>query len=147
MKKSSTLQLEEFFITKLNVEYIEGSKNKTEDSTTYNLTMDYDVARHADNSNLFKLDFKVNNKPKRGQAGLAVNAELSGFFSFPEGTEEDEMQYLARVNGCSMLYSLLRGQIAMVSGSFPGGKLNMPAIVIQDQIRKIEEKKQKLLHG
>lgn len=147
MQKSSPLQLEEFFITKLNVEYVEGTQKASEDSTVYNLTMDYDVARHVDADNLFRLDFKARNKPKRGQTGLSVSAEISGFFSFPEGTNEDEMQYLARVNGCSILYSLLRGQIAMISGSFPGGKLNMPAVVMQDQIQKIEEKKHKRLEG
>jgi preprotein translocase subunit SecB len=143
--KSSSLHLEEFFITKLNVEYIQGKNDDLETPTTYNLSMDYDVAVREDDERFFKLDLKVKTKPKRGQTGLSVVANLSGFFSFPEGAEEDEMQYLIRVNGCSMLYSLLRGQIAMVSGSFPGGKVNLPAIVMQDQINQIEAKKQKSL--
>ncbi|MEA2011592.1 MAG: hypothetical protein U9O87_00690, partial [Verrucomicrobiota bacterium] len=130
---------------KLNAEYIQGKDEESEKATTYNLSMDYDLAQRVDEKRFFKLDFRVKTKPKRGSSGLSVNAELSGFFSFPEGTEEDEMQYIIRVNGCSMLYSLLRGQIAMISGSFPGGKVNLPSMVMQDQIKGIEDKKAKQL--
>ncbi|MEA2013417.1 MAG: hypothetical protein U9O87_10145, partial [Verrucomicrobiota bacterium] len=97
--KSSSLHLEEFFTTKLNAEYIQGKDEESEKATTYNLSMDYDLAQRVDEKRFFKLDFRVKTKPKRGSSGLSVNAELSGFFSFPEGTEEDEMQYIIRVNG------------------------------------------------
>lgn len=55
------------------------------------------------------------------------------------------MQYFVRINGCTMLYSLLRGQVAMITGSFPDGKFNLPAIVMHDEIMKIEKKKDKKL--
>lgn len=139
---SSRLQLNEFFITKLDIEYVQGSE-ESNDSTEYNLSMDYDVSQHVEDEHYFKLEFMVKIKPKRGDAGLSVIAGITGLFSFPEGVEESEMQYLVRVNGCTILYGLLRGQVAMISGSFPCGKVTIPAIVMQDKIKQIEEKKNK----
>jgi len=46
------------------------------------------------------------------------------------------MQYLIRINGCTILYSLLRGQVAMLTGSFPHGKFNIPTVVMHDIIKK-----------
>ncbi len=141
--KTSSLQLEEFLITKLNIEHIEATnKNDTE---KFNIKLDYDVAMHADNDNLFRLDFRVKIKPKKGDSGKSIDAELLGFFSFPPNTELDDMQYLVRINGCTMLYSLLRGQVAMITGSFPDGKFNLPSILMHDKIMQIEKKKEKKL--
>lgn len=145
MKKiRSSLRLDEFFITKLNIEHIIGNTEK--ESSIFNIKFDYDVAAHKDNNNLFRLDFKVKIKPKKGDSGNIIDAKIFGYFSFPPNTDNDEMQYLVRVNGCSMLYSLLRGQIAMITGSFPEGKFNLPTIVMHDKIMQIEEKKRKKIN-
>jgi hypothetical protein len=143
MEKSSSLRLEEFFLTKLNMKYISGDGNPADAIAPYNFSMDYDVARRVDDNRFFKLDFKIKAKPKKGVSGLSIDAELFGVFSFPEGTGENEMQYLVRVNGCAILYGLLRGQVAMLSGSFPCGKFNMPTIVMRDRIAAIEKKRQR----
>ncbi len=139
--KTSTLQLEEFLIIKLNIEHIEAT-NKI-DSEKFNIKLDYDVAIHADNDKLFRLDFRVKIKPKKGDSGKSIDAELLGFFSFPPNTDESDMQYFVRINGCTMLYSLLRGQVAMITGSFPDGKFNLPSILMHDKIMKIEKSKSK----
>lgn len=138
--KTSSMHLDEFLITKLNVEHIFGETgNKLR---KFNIKFDYDVATHKDNDNLFRLNFRVKVKPKKGDSGKVIDAAILGFFSFPPNTDNNDMQYLVRVNGSSMLYSLLRGQIAMITGSFPEGKFNLPAIVMKDKIRQIEKRKE-----
>ena len=140
-KISSPLQLDEFFIIKLNAKYVEGKFEKTHNK--FNIYFDYQVGINKKNNNLFSLKFIFKIKPEKGKSGIKIDAELDGYFSFPPDTDNDDMQYLIRVNGCSILYSLLRGQISMITGSFPEGKFNLPTIVFQDEIMKIEKRKEK----
>ncbi len=142
--KRSSLQLNEFFITKMNVEwkYVLGNP-KLPDRQNYNVGLDYNVAQHNERKEHFRLEFKVKLTPIDNESGYLLESTIIGFFSFNNETSDDEMQLLIRVNGCSMLYSLLRGQVAMVTGSFPSGKFNLPTVVISDWIERIENSKKK----
>ncbi|MCK5852284.1 hypothetical protein KAH27_04565 [bacterium] len=135
--KSSPLYLDEFFLTKLNIKHV-GSFEMSEETNEQNyiIKIDYDVARRVNQKNMFRLDFRVIIKPPKSSSGISIDSEMSGFFSFPLKTPEDDMQYLIRINGCAILYSLLRGQVAMITGSFPNGKVNIPTVVMQNMIKK-----------
>jgi hypothetical protein len=50
------------------------------------------------------------------------------------------MQYLIRVNGGTILYGILRGEIAAFTGSFPGGKFNLPTVNMMEIVKDCEEK-------
>jgi preprotein translocase subunit SecB len=142
--KRSSLQLNEFFITKMNVEWKYVLENpKLPDRQNYNVGLDYNVAQHNERKEHFRLEFKVKLTPIDNESGYLLESTIIGFFSFNNETSDDEMQLLIRVNGCSMLYSLLRGQVAMVTGSFPSGKFNLPTVVISDWIERIENSKKK----
>lgn len=147
--KKSTIQLSKFFITRLNIERIKG-KDKEPSGETINLGFDFDIASHAERKNQFKLEFKVMANPDDGFRGIKLEAQIDGFFYFPEGMNNDEMQYLVALNGSSILYGLLRGQLALITGSFPDGKFMLPAVVMDDVIsgivkRKYEEQQKKVL--
>ena len=135
--KSSPLYLDEFFLTKLNIKHV-GSFEKSEEITEqkYIVKVNYDVARNVNKKNMFRLDFRIIIKPPKSSSGISIDSEMLGFFSFPPKTPEEDMQYLIRINGCAILYSLLRGQVAMVTGTFPNGKVNIPTVVMQDMIKK-----------
>lgn len=139
--KSSRLHLDEFFIIRLNLAWVTAESAETSEEYPSDLGIDYELSRHDDDPQLFRLVLRVDSVVKKGYTGLNVESEIAGFFSFPEDTAEDEMQYLVRVNGASMLYGILRGQIAMVSGSFPGGKVNLPAVVMQEILPEIDRAK------
>lgn len=140
-KKNSPVQLNEYFFTKLNVEYLNrNTKNKT---NNVSINFDYEVGINKDHKELFFLDFKVRIKPKKDESGIKIDANIEGYFSFPLNTNNDDMQYLVRINGCSILYGLLRGQVAMITGTFPEGKINLPTIVFRDEIINIEKRKKK----
>ena len=73
--------------------------------------------------------------------GIAFEAEIVGFFTFPEGTESTRIEQLVRLNGCTVLYGVLRGLIANTTGSFPGGKFILPTFMMQDVVAEVEKKR------
>lgn len=138
-KKISSMQLEEFFLTHLDISWRRG--NVSEEGLGGQPGIDYEIARNSDDQHIFRLALHVALTPPEDEGGLSVRCNILGFFSFPEETEEDDMQYLARVNGATMLYGILRGQVAMATGSFPSGKANLPPVVMQDILPQIDREK------
>lgn len=137
--KSSSLQLDGFFLTHLNLRWVEGGEDGNMQDCPHDLDIDYRLARHKEKAHMFRLTLSVELCVKKGRTGLDIDSEIAGFFTFPPETEEEEMQYLVRVNGATILYGILRGQVAMASGSFPGGKFLLPAVVMQDVLPQIDE--------
>jgi len=139
--QSSSLRLEEFLLTKLSLDWQVG-RCDCEETCPYSVDVDYFLARKEDDDRSFRLQLRVVLRVADDCTGLNIDSVIDGFFSFPEGTSEEDMQYLVRVNGATILYGILRGQVAMISGSFPTGKLNLPAIVMHDVLPEIDRGKQ-----
>lgn len=141
------LQLEEFFIARLHVDWRFGSpETEGVPQLRSNLGFDYDVLSNADDPLLHALELKVIVEPEPDHAegmGYAIEAHIIGFFRFEEGTPEEEMQYLVRVNGGTILYGILRGQLAAFTGSFPNGKYMLPSVYMQDVVKDVEERKKR----
>ncbi|MEX2381721.1 MAG: hypothetical protein WD490_05010 [Opitutales bacterium] len=70
-----------------------------------------------------------------------LDFRIQGVFRFDEGLEEQKMQYLVRVNGGTILYGILRGMLATMTGAFPEGRINLPTIMMQDVVRRVEERR------
>lgn len=131
--------LEEFFMTRVNCAW-----HDPKESTTVEVghTFDYDVHRSRERKNLFRLVFRfglVSLTPV--PMGYELDSEIIGYFSFPEDTPEKNMQELIRYNGCTILYGILRGQIAGITGSFPHDKLVLPTVMMENVVREIETRK------
>ena len=135
-------QLEEFFLTTLNLDWQTG-ECECDGECPYSVDLDYNLARNEENERLFRLQLRVVLQVADNCTGLKADAVIDGFFSFPEKAEEDTMQYLVRINGATILYGILRGQIAMVSGSFPTDKVNLPPVVMQDVLPEIDQAREK----
>lgn len=131
------LQLEDFFLTKMSVVWHPPAKETTVSSE---FRFGYDVRRHKDDKRRFRLDFTLQAIPKEKEpiVGYEIESHISGLFAFSEGTSEEEMQQLIRVNGGTVLYGVLRGHIATVTGCFPGGKFTLPTVMMQDVVQDIE---------
>lgn len=134
---SLKLQLEEFFLTRLQVAWHSPPKSQQVDSE---LSFGYDVARHKSDSNRFRLTLTVRTSPKEKapSAGYEMECQIVGLFAFVPDVPEAEMQMLIRINGCTILYGILRGQIASVTGSFVGGKFNLPTVMMDEVVQKLE---------
>jgi hypothetical protein len=67
-----------------------------------------------------------------------LDFRMLGFFWFPPEVPDDRIPYLIRVNGCTILYGILRGVVASLTGMFPEGPLALPTIMMQEVVRDIE---------
>jgi preprotein translocase subunit SecB len=131
--------LDEFFMTRVNVAWHEPSQPGSVD---IDYLFDYDVARHATEKHLFRLAFRLAAKSKTPTpVDYSLDCEIVGFFRFPEESAEETMQRMVRLNGCTILYGILRGQLANITGSFPRQKLLLPTVMMEDVVNDIEQEK------
>jgi len=142
---SKVLQLEEFFLTKLHVDFYpaESPAPGERAEAPAELAIDYEVQRHPLKDGVFALVLKVVSRPKdeASPSGYGIDTEILGVFSFPGGVPEDDMQTLIRVNGATILYGILRGEIASCTGSFPAGKFTLPTVYMPDIVAQVEQEK------
>lgn len=109
------------------------------------VSVDYHVLQHKEDSRRFrlKLTVKVKNADVKSKVGWIIDSEMHGEFLFPEEFEERHIPVAIRVNGGSILYGILRGQIASATGSFPPGKFVLPAVAMQDIVMAREKARAK----
>lgn len=132
-------ELEEFFFTKIHVAWHEPAKAG---SAEVDYLFDYEIGRHADEKNRYRLVFRVGAHPRSSiPAGYVMDSEVVGFFRFPPDMVREMMERLIRINGCTILYGILRGHLATVSGTFPGRKLLLPTVMMEEVVQEIERLK------
>ena len=122
------MQLENFEMKKLHVDFF-SSRRKTEPDINMKLSINVRLTKIAKAQRRFRLllSIKVDSEPK---VGYRIRADILGYFYVPEEIPEEKIEPLVRGNGTAILYGILRGQIAVFTGSFPGGKLSLPTIPI-----------------
>lgn len=139
--KPDVLQLHNFYLTKCNIKWNEAEIEP--DGITF--TIDYDVERNSGNDKAFRLTLRLSLYPKISTpseikcSGYEIETEIVGIFTFPDGYEEDKMQLIIRDNGCRILYGILRGEIASITGSFSGHKFVLPTLNMHKIIIDIEK--------
>jgi len=144
MKNTShpVCELETFNLSKLHVEALNSSDNN-EFSAMHSFA--YDVLCRKDEPRIKKLVMQYslvpNQEDEKPRCPYAINVEIEGVFSFPDVTPDDKIDYLCRVNGLTILYGILRGEIANVTGSFKKGKFILPTVMMQDVVQDIEKRK------
>jgi hypothetical protein len=139
------LRLEDFAFTRLHVDWHEPDGLLPEPSALIdNTVFDYDVYRRNDAMHSLALQMRLHSSStyEGDQVGYEIDTEIVGFFNFPETMTEDEIQALVRINGGTILYGIVRGEIAAFTGSFPGGKFVLPAVYMTDVVDDIERRKE-----
>jgi preprotein translocase subunit SecB len=135
------IHLEEYYLEKVLIERIHWKEDTAVDTITIAYDHDYKVQRNADNPNVFALTFIVRDNPATKTPtpqAYKLDLRIIGFFRFNEGIEEKQMQYLIRYNGCAILYGILRGMLATMTGAFPEGAIRMPTIMVDEIVKKVE---------
>jgi len=140
------IQLENFFLNKLHADWVQPKRLPAE--ITSRVRVNYDVLRHRDEPSRFRLTLKVDVKSeaKEETAGYQITSEIVGLFSFPEGMAEDQVQALIRINGGTILYGILRGEVAAITGSFAGRKFILPTVFMPEIVKQIEGRRAKIRH-
>jgi len=137
------LQLEEFYLQRMHVEFHPGDPIKESDvSGADRLSLDYEVLYNSEAPDQWALVLSVQIAPPEfdDEPGYELDAEMFGFFD-TSGVDPDEREYLIRLNGATILYGILRGQVATLSGTFPGGRLLLPTVDMNEVVNRIEARK------
>jgi preprotein translocase subunit SecB len=103
----------------------------------YNSAITYSVGKNQNNEYNYKLSLGVKVIPEG--YGWNIDVEIAGIFTFPSGTDSNDMEGIIRVNGCTILYGLLRGHLASVTGAFPSGPYVLPTVNMLEVVKRIEE--------
>ncbi|NOY64146.1 MAG: hypothetical protein GXO97_01905, partial [Nitrospirae bacterium] len=62
--------------------------------------------------------------------------KLNGFFSFPEGTEEETIKKMIGLNGLVILYGTARGIVAQATANCLHGKFILPSVNFIELVKK-----------
>lgn len=125
------LQLDDFFLTRLNVEWRNPPIDGDYKVNSLKVQVSYDLAHHAELPHAYQMTLSVAGEDvmeKAANAGYKFDAVITGRYHIENAKTPELEARLAVINGISLLYSTLRGLVGSVSGSFEFGKLVLPSI-------------------
>ncbi len=103
----------------------------------HNSSISYSVGKNQENEYNYKLTLEVKAIPD--VFGWSIDMEIVGIFTFPSRTDSNAMEGIIRVNGCTILYGLLRGHLSSVTGAFPSGPYVLPTVDMFEVVKRIEK--------
>ena len=137
-------ELEDFHVNKLVVEGIDIEKSN---EISVAMSFDYEIAFKTDNPFIVKtvMQYTVgpNTEDDKPRCPYKIQADIEGVFSFREDTLKEHMPIISRINSLTILFGILRGEIANITGSFKNGKFILPTVMMQDVVKEVEALKAK----
>ncbi len=134
---SSPISFDSFCLKKLSLKWKDGKENITSASK---LDFSFDLKVSKDNENELMVSLFLNGKPDNDLEGLIIDVEICGIFTKLDKSK-DEFFYF--VNATTILYGILRGQLSMLSSSFPSGSIILPTVMMSEKISNFLKKANK----
>lgn len=137
------MQLNQYHLTKLQIDWRLPTVSQVEVCET-RCRFDYVIGKHKTKENEFRMVLSVSAEEiakEQPNIGYLISAELAGIFSFPEPPGKILPAVAVRVGGLNLLYGALRGVVAGITGSFPGGVFLFPTVNPQKIVMEIEKDK------
>jgi len=125
------LQLEDFFLTRLNVEWRNLPSDSEYKVNSLRVRVGYELAHHAEIPHAYQMTLCVAGEDvieKAASAGYKFDAVITGRYHIENAKTPELEARLSVINGISLLYSTLRGLLGSASGNFEFGKLVLPSI-------------------
>jgi len=144
--KSSTLQLENFFIGNLSLNPTEGWFTK---SGKIKIDVKLDCRRNASDKQSWMIGLNISFKAAQPEPiSYEGHIEIVGYFIIEDTTIPEEKQAdIAAVNGASMLYSSARELIVMLTGHGRNGRLILPSVSFIDYRKSLVRPKESSATG
>ena len=104
----------------------------------------YDIRINKDNPDHFLMILRVKGTlsvPEGKSQPATYEVTGAAEFEVPHDMTADKKRGLVAFNGGSILYGLMRGQVALVTGSFPTGSVLLLTLNWQETVREIESKR------
>jgi hypothetical protein len=143
--KSPILQLDDYFLTRLQIDYTFPREGVVTQADSVTSIFDYDLGHHREEPRRrmmrLKVDFQELDQ-KQEKIGYTIQCEITGFFSFTDSTPKDKEELVLRVNGFALLYGALRGVLATTTAVCPGGRFSVPNVMPNEIVADIERRRQ-----
>ncbi|MCC5875129.1 MAG: hypothetical protein JJU11_02815 [Candidatus Sumerlaeia bacterium] len=76
--------------------------------------------------------------PSEGKSGYHLRISVAAVLEIDSGNEEpspDKLAYLAALNGATIMYGIVRAEVASLTSNFPGGRHVLQTIYMDEVIR------------
>lgn len=132
----AALQLEQSFLTRLEIKYSGGSPAPK--GASVNIQARTGIAA-VEEPTRWKVDLDVDVRGEEGQPPppYLVGISLSGIVRITAQLEGEAGRKLAFVNGLSMLYSAARETILLLTGRYPAGPWVLPTLSFVDEYDRL----------
>ncbi len=137
------LQLDECYLTRLNVEWRGTPDAKEARIGPLDLSADYECALQPGSEHAYEMVLSVAGRERLEQAaesGFVFDAVIVGRYRIENAKAGAEAR-LARINGVSLLYSTLRGMLSSTTGNFHFGRVALPSLNPIALVDEIEAKR------
>lgn len=86
---------------------------------------------------MVKMTLELNgDKEDFDRARYHIYLDISGFFGFTDGTDEETIKKMIGLNGPAILYGIARGVVAQATANCRHGKLVLPAVNFVEAMQK-----------
>lgn len=139
----SLLNITDFFVDELKVrinhEYKKSGKEVADATTSIGIKR---KAKEPDF--MINMTIELNrSKETFAKAPYYIYLDISGFFSFVDGTDEETISKMIGLNGPVILYGVARGIVAQTTANFRHGKFVLPTVNFLEAMKKGQHRKVK----
>ena len=127
------ISLNNFFYKKLNVRWIDGVCCN---ETPYGMSFSFDLRTKKDNPNNILLTLGIKVMPTEKFQGIGIDAKIEGFFSIDDAIDDSRKNFYSIVNSATILYGIFRGQLNLLTSSFPCERFILPTVMMKDEVEK-----------
>ncbi|GBD99038.1 protein-export protein SecB [bacterium BMS3Abin07] len=130
------LDIDEYFVEELTVK--SNPQYVKEASEGGEVGISFDIKRKGKEP-LFMISMSIKiNKSKEtfSLVPYRLSLKINGFFSFPEGTDEETIKKMIGLNGLVILYGIARGVVAQATANCLHGKFILPSMNFVELVKK-----------
>lgn len=141
------LEIDEYFVDEFSLEVNPVCAFKEEYDSDFDV--DFSIARSSDGKPKFevKLFLEVNKKDEIfSKAPYRIDLQVTGYFHFDEGTDENKIKTMITPNGLAILYGIARNLVSQMTGVGRYGRFLLPSVnfieIIKDKAKRQEQESQ-----
>lgn len=126
--------LDDYRITKFELRWVHADKEM--DHRTPRVTISQGVAQEDKGLWVTRLDVELH--PETGKSGYDLCVSVLGTFQIDSGGDEtggEGLDYLAALNGATILYGIIRSEVANMTSNFPGGRHVLPTVYMNEILK------------
>lgn len=139
------LEIDEYFVDGFSLEANPSFNGQEQERHDTNFEIDFAMARSSDGQPRFEIKLFVSlNKKEEAffTAPYRLTLQVTGYFHFSEGTDEDLIKKMMAPNGLAILYGIARNLASQMTGMGRFGRVLLPTLnfieIIRDKAKKQE---------